>query len=184
MKIAIGGSSANPPTVGHEQLLKHMMSNTIFDMIIWIPCGSRNDKEESVSATDRVTMTELMIPREWKYSKKPRFLVDYSDIYGNNTPSIIHLERLQEKYPNADLVWFTGNDQDVKTWERGEELIQRFDVFYIKREGYDDIPWDVDFNIPNVSSTEVREKIQNNESIYGMVPSTIEYYINTFNLYK
>lgn len=119
MKIAIGGSSANPPTIGHEQLLKHMMNDTTFDMVIWIPCGNRNDKDDFISASDRVSMTELMIPREWRYSRKPRFLVDYSDIYVDNTPSIVHLERLQEKYPTAKLIWFTGNDQDVLTWVRG-----------------------------------------------------------------
>lgn len=185
MKIAIGGSAANPPTMGHLHLIQRIMLMD-FDMVIWIPCGARDDKHIEVSPDDRVAMTELMIDDNLRLSSRPKLVVDYSDIYSDEAiKSIVYVRRLLEKYPDARITWFTGNDQNVSQWYLGREIENVCDILYIRRVGHELVPYNVDFNLGyEYSSTEVRDRLEDGLSISGIVPPLVESYIKQFGLYK
>ncbi len=59
MRIAIGGSAANPPHWGHLQLLIVLLECGLFDRIIWIISGSRADKD--------LVLSEFTLPEIAEY---------------------------------------------------------------------------------------------------------------------
>jgi len=118
MKIAVGGSSANPPHLGHRALIEYMISKTdLFDKIIWIPCGHRTDKkiDNEISPDHRIAMTELTIDPMWRTGiNQVPLLIKYDEIYGPALSTYYRLELLKEQYPeDTEFTWFTGSDSNI-----------------------------------------------------------------------
>ena len=185
MKIAIGGSAANPPHLGHLMVLNYMMSQKQFDQIIWIPSGSSDEKLLSdIHPDHRVAMTELLIPKEWRL-RTPKLTIRYTDVYGTNLPSFYHLENLQKEYPDAELTWYTGSDSDVSCWDRGRELLELWKVFVIPRKGHCSFTQLHDaIDIPDISSTEIKERIRTEEPFSHLTTPEVAEYIENNGLYK
>ncbi len=203
-KIGIGGSAANPPHLGHKQLVQGLLESGRFDQIFWIPSGVRPDKDGFVSPDHRVAMTLLTFPTEWLWKGKTNFVIKFDDVYKGNTPTIEVLEQYRKMFPTAEISWFTGVDsvepQDrfegkseiQAVWDRGEELFHNYNFFVLARPGFTDpksfsLPKNFELsNIPqlDISSTDIRKKIQNSESIEGLVTKEVEEYIKRNNLYR
>lgn len=204
LRIGIGGSAANPPQLGHRHLMESLLNSQRFDEVFWIPSGIRPDKEGFVAPDHRVAMTILTFPTEWLWEGKTKFNIKFSDVYGGNTPTIEVIEQFVKQHPEAEIVWFTGVDSVVPmekyggkceiqaVWIRGEELYRDHHFLVLPRPGYPDPK---ELNLPDnfeildidqlkISSTEVREKIKNGESITGLVTKEVEEYIQRNNLYK
>lgn len=186
MRIAIGGSAANPPHIGHLTLLNRLRTSGKFNMIIWIPSGTSKDKQfgPDISPDDRVAMTELMIPQEWRL-EQPKLIIRYTDVYGENVPAIEHLEKLQSQNRYAMIQWYTGTDQDVSTWHRGKELVDNWDFYYIGREGYVGKQRnDVNGVLPDISSSDIRQRIRERRPFEHLVPPKVAEYIKVNGLYR
>lgn len=198
MKIAAGGSAADPPHIGHVILLTALIQSNQFSRVIWIPSGSRKDKQYSVSPDDRVAMTELTI-RELRLQNKTELVVRYTDVYYENTPTILCIEILKNEFPETEIVWYTGSDSVAphpegkteieKYWYKGEQLMkENFLIF--PREGYrisPNIPPNFeifDFKLPNISSSEIRGLIQKEEPFEHLVMPSVANYIKRHGLYK
>jgi nicotinate-nucleotide adenylyltransferase len=198
LRIGIGGSAANPPHLGHKYLIEALIKSKRFDRIFWIPSGERPDKKGFVSAEHRVAMTKMTFPKEWPFE------IIYDDVYGRNTPTIEVFEKYMKKYPDADIVWFTGVDSVVPlekfggkcemqvVWIRGEELYNNFRFVILSRPGFAnpkslDLPSNFEImDVPqlDITSTEIKRRIQNNESIDDLVTDEVAKYIEKNNLYR
>lgn len=199
-RIAIGGSAANPPHLGHRKLIDGLLKSGAFDTVIWIPSGDRDDKEYHVSQDDRVAMTQLTFPSIWLIGK-PQFRTRFNDVYNANTPTIEVIEEFERKFPEDQIVWFTGADSvfpredldgkcDLETWDRGEELMQkRFCI--IPRPGYPDprllcLPNQfevVDVEQLGINSSDVRSLIRKGLAFEGLVTYEVAEYIKQNKLY-
>jgi nicotinate (nicotinamide) nucleotide adenylyltransferase len=152
---AVAGSTVNPATIGHKVLLETLAWSGLFDVIDWIPCGSRQDKPDIVGSNHRRKMTELLVAslnlpehHHWT-SSYPAVEVNihFDDIDGVNTPTIEWLESLQRQHLADKIFWVTGSDSlvpagDVKNpcelekWTRGKELAMNWPIVVIPRAGY------------------------------------------------
>lgn len=204
LRIGIGGSASNPPHLGHRVLIEGLLKSNLFDEIYWIPSGVRPDKEGFMSPDHRVAMTLLTFPTEWLLNKKTKFKMKFNDVYGGNTPTIEVIESFIKEYPNAEITWFTGVDLVVPqekfggkceiqaTWKRGEDLYSKYNFLVLPRLGFTNprllnLPENFEiFDGPslNLSSSEIRRRIANDESIEGMVTREVEEYIRSNNLYQ
>ena len=203
-RIGIGGSAANPPHLGHKQLVEGLLDSGRFDEIFWIPSGVRPDKEGFISPDHRVTMTMLTFPTNWLWKGKTRFNIKFDDVYGKNTPTIDILENFKNIYPGAEIIWFTGVDsvepqekyqgksEMQAVWIRGDELYEKYNFLILPRPGFADpkklkLPENFEImELPqlDISSTKIRERIKNSESIQGLVTIEVEEYIRRNNLYR
>ena len=204
LRIGIGGSAANPPQVGHRHLVEGLLNSGKFDEVYWIPSGVRPGKEGFVEPDHRVAMTQLTFPTEWLWKGETKFNIKFNDVYGGNTPTIEVIEQFQKEHPDAEITWFTGVDSVVPqekyggkceiqaVWVRGEELYAKFSFLVLPRPGFSD-PKIIDlpdnfevFDEPqlNVSSSDIRRRIKDGESIEGLVTHEVEEYIRRNNLYK
>lgn len=102
LKILAGGSSANPFTLGHYTVLDGLRKASHSDQIIWIPTGERKDKR-LLTNRHREAMTRLAIPPEWAITP-PKVIVDYSDVYGENTPTFLWMRKLEFQYPGVVIL--------------------------------------------------------------------------------
>ncbi|MFA5020999.1 MAG: nicotinate-nicotinamide nucleotide adenylyltransferase [Patescibacteria group bacterium] len=200
LKIGVGGSAANPPTIGHRALIRALLFCGFFDLIIWRVSGSRRDKNVTTSADDLAQMTNLMLPKNW-FTLPTKLIVQFNDVYWENTPAIIMLDELAERYPGAKITWFTGADSIVPQikyrgwseieacWLRGEELIAKWPFLIIPRQGYSrpkNLPANFSIlpvKLPNVSSSQVRKLIARGKPFEHLLTPAVAKYVKRWRLY-
>ena len=203
LPIAIGGSAANPATIGHHQLIEWLLDSGKFSQVIWILSGSRSDKKNLIDADHRLALTLLTFPQEWFLREDVRFVISFEDVYGENTPTIDWLRKVKKIYPDKKIVWYTGVDSIMPqekydnlseieaTWDDGKELVTEWDFLVFPRKGYPDpntlsLPsnFDIaDVDVPEVSSSMVRERIATGGEFESFLAEKAVKYIKQNQLY-
>ena len=210
MKIGIFGGAFNPVHNGHLKLIDILSSVPMkpnfasLDKFVIIPTANpphRSD-DEFVSGLDRVKMLRLAIKDNDIFNSKTNSVkLEISDIeFGMVGKSYTYntLKALKGLYPEGEYYLFVGSDQlfAFKSWYKYEKILKlaRIVVFSRKEEDIPkvkqfleenkDINADAVFASPfDVSSSEIRAKLKNGESIEGLVPSCVEDYIKEHKLY-
>ena len=192
MKIGIFGGSFDPIHIGHAIIAQHIISSGAVDRL-WFMVSPVNplkaDKIRQVADTDRLRMVEMVSrPMEgvetsaFEFSMpKPSYTIDT-------------LNALQSKFPNDEFYLVIGGDnwQVFSKWRNYEEILAKYHVLIYPRLGYEvSIPDElkdrvamVDAPIIELSSTEVRERLSNNQSVRYYVPDEVLAYIDRKNLYR
>ncbi|MFC1598629.1 nicotinate-nicotinamide nucleotide adenylyltransferase [Patescibacteria group bacterium] len=203
-QIAVGGSAANPPHIGHLALLKALLATDRFSKVMWIPSGHRPDKPGFIGPEHRVFMTKLTFNE--LQQKDKRLLVNLSDVYGENMPTIKWLEILSAQNPTTEIIWYTGIDSVIPLnrfqgkceiearWQQGEKLIKNYKFLIIPRAGFPhpsqiQIPLQnfeiLDVELPNIASTTIRQLIDNgNPDFQKFVTPDVAEYIEEKKLYQ
>jgi nicotinate (nicotinamide) nucleotide adenylyltransferase len=203
LPIAVGGSAANPPTIGHYRLIEWLLNCGMFSAVIWILSGSRSDKQNLVDPNHRVAVTLLTFPQEWFLRTDVQFVPSFEDVYGKNQHTIAWLRRIQKMHPNRKIVWYTGVDSVIPKkeygglsemeacWIEGTKLVKEWDFLVFPRAGLVS-PHDLNLgsnfeianaNLPEVSSSEVRRRIAAGESFEELMLSNASQYIKQHGLY-
>lgn len=206
-KIVFSGSASNPPHLGHRVLVENLSRCERFSKVIWIPGGQRSDKDNCITPQDKITLTELTFPREWKEQQRTEIIICYDDVRVNNRPTIEWFNILSQKYPQSEIYFALGSDLVVpreefggkceieEKWVRGRELIdnQQYRFVVFTRPGYpsvkelflspqfESLPPEITF--PNISSTEIREKIKRGEDFEDLMVAGATEYIKSKKLY-
>ena len=111
------------------------------------------------------------------------------------------LEDLTREYPNSNLFLICGGDMinTLHTWHRFEKILTLANIIAIPRHNEDVGEFEAAIkdiekvgckviklhNLPpNISSTKIRENIENRESIENLVPKAVNEYIAENNLYS
>ena len=205
MKIGVLGISANPPHRGHEMLITAIMKSERFDTLFLILTGNRKDKQY-VHPDHRVAMAESAFGRFRMHPLfKTEFIIRYSDVYSENTPTITLLRNMQEEFPGAQLTFIVGSDllypqkdkkgkcEIVTDWIEGKQLLEEFNLLIIPRKDYpiyeiperyidkQDILNEI---IPNIASSTVRYCIENGVRFIEFVSGDVATYIYKHKLYE
>jgi nicotinate-nucleotide adenylyltransferase len=147
-------------------------------------------------------MTELTFPDILRIRPGATLTIKYDDVYGKNTPTIERLERLQKKYPKAEIFWYTGVDSVVPRkrfdgkceiegkWIRGNELFKKWKFIVFPRVGYKmptNLPSNfqiINIKLPNVASSQIRKLIANGKPFEHLVTAGVAEYIKRYKLYQ
>ncbi len=197
MKIAIFGGSFNPIHNGHIQLVNAFTDKLELDRAIIIPAyvSPFKEKDKSVTPMQRYEMCRLAFRDNVK--------AEVSDIEicrEGASYTYMTLEKLSKKYRGDELFLITGADMfmSVHTWSHPEIIFRLATICGIPRNGEDidslkkqaeylekhgartEI---LDISVLTVSSTEIRDRVKNRESISGLVPGAVENYILENRLY-
>ncbi len=195
MKIAVGGSAANPSHIGHQKLVEAIMSTEEFDQVRWIVSGDRPDKPNMPLSRLRWEMGKLL----FNQNKKPLILYEPDQAI----PTIEVLENLQECYKNSQIVWYCGADHFVPRkrfngdcdilgfWDDGKILFEKQEFLIIPRKGLDmnilQLPKHykiLNVSIPEISSTDIRSRVVDGKSIDQLVSKEVATYIQQKKLYR
>ena len=184
MRIAIYGGSFNPMHIGHEKIVDYVLNNLNMDKIIIIPVGIPSHRENNLEQSD----TRLKICKEiFKGNKK----IEVSDIEiksEGKSYTYDTLLKLMDLYgENNEFFEIIGEDslKSLKTWKNYEELLKICKFIVFRRKDDKNIQIDEEFlnnkNIIileneyyNISSTEIRNMVKNNEDISFFVNKKVK----------
>ena len=191
MKIGIFGGSFDPIHIGHAIIAQHIIGNGLVDRL-WFMVSPVNPlkagKERQVADTDRLRMVEMVSrPMEGVETSAFEFTMPRPSY------TIDTLNALQAKFPDDEFYLVTGGDnwQIFDKWRNSEEILAKYHLLVYPRLGYEVvIPDDlkdrvtlVDAPIIELSSTEVRERLANGQSVRYYVPDEVLGYIERHHLY-
>ena len=195
-KIGIMGGTFNPIHYGHLFIAEAAWKTFSLDKVIFVPAGSPPHKRNKFcgDTEDRMQMTALAI------ASNPHFELSLIEVNRSGfSYSVDTMELFNEQYHyDVDLYFITGADAvlDIDTWYRPERLLELCRFIAATRPGFDlqrleKLPehWrkriDV-MDIPglDISSTDIRQRVQQGLPIKYLLPEAVESYIFEHNLYK
>jgi len=183
-RIGLLGGTFDPIHNGHIAITKTAIQQLKLDKLLLIPAGNPWQKSEFTDSKHRLEMV--------KKAGNDLEKVEVSDIEVNKTGPTYTFETLQElhkKYPNSELILILGSDAvaGFDTWKEPNLVKTLARIYVVQRAGDFTQDWHFDrIHMPpiKISSTEIREKVKNNESISELVPKLVNEYISANGLYK
>ena len=184
--IALFGTSADPPTAGHQAILAWLADH--FDQVaVW--ASDNPFKLHQTALVHRATMLQLLIddiqpPRENLHL--------YPEL--SHSRALITVERARQRWTEADFTLVIGSDlvTQLHRWYRITELLQQVKLLVIPRPGYALTEADLaplqqmgasvsiaQIPVPDVSSTAYRE-----EGDADIITPPVEAYIHREQLYE
>ncbi len=185
-QIALFGTSADPPTIGHQAILAWLSQN--YDHVgVW--ASDNPFKNHQTVLTHRSQMLRLLVRDLNQVHSNLSFHKELSHLR-----SFITVQKATQLW--GDKVKFTlviGSDliEQIFYWYRVEELLNKVNLLIIARPGYNINQKSLDllsklgaiyqvakFNIPDVSSSGYRQEKNPN-----FLPNSIAKYIEKYQLY-
>ncbi|MBR2546963.1 MAG: nicotinate (nicotinamide) nucleotide adenylyltransferase [Eubacterium sp.] len=197
--IGILGGTFDPIHLGHLCIAEASLESGGMDKIILMPAKVSPFKvgREMASEEDRLAMAELTAERDPEIEVS-RLEIDLEGVsYTFRTLTTLHKLHPYERY------WLImGSDQflNLESWYKGKDILEEFQVILAPRPGYrmDELNDRieryttiygtairvVDNKMLDISSTQIKQKIQEGQSLEGLVIPEVEKYINEHGLYR
>jgi nicotinate-nucleotide adenylyltransferase len=186
LHIALFGTSADPPTAGHQAILKWLADH--YDHVaVW--ASDNPFKTHQTPLEHRATMLQLLIDDIYP----PRHNI-HLHLELSNPRALITVEQARQQWKDAELTLVIGADlvHQLPRWYQVEELLRQVKLLVVPRSGYSYTEADLrslrqmgadvsiaDLTVPGVSSTAYRE-----ECDPEIVTPPIEAYIHREQLYE
>lgn len=199
MKIGILGGSFNPPHLGHLLISLQVRNILGLDEIWLMPCFQHPFHKTLAPVEHRLAMTKFLANDSIKVS-------EYEITQNKQSYTIDTLRELTQKFPEHSFYWITGSDQleSFKEYKDWQELVHKYSLVIFPREpilprieekvkqdfNLKSIPKNIivlkseGLILTNISSTNIRQRIKNNEPISYMVPKKVEEYVREHHLYE
>ena len=183
MRIGIYGGTFDPVHHGHLILAQQALEEFKLDRLVFVPAAESPFKlhNHTAPASDRLAMLRLAIKGE------DRFEVDALEIErGGVSYSIDTVKMFRSRDPEAELFFLVGEDNAYRLteWHRFEELRKLVAFVVLSRsEDFASPEYPVVQRRIEISSTEIRNRVANQESITYLVPESVEHYIEQHQLY-
>ena len=128
--IALFGTSADPPTAGHQQILKWLSHQ--FDIVIaW--ASDNPFKQHQTPIAHRASMLRLLIADIESHRQNIRCEQDLS-----HPKTIVTVQQAQRRYPDAEFTLVVGSDLigQLPNWYRVQALLSQSKLLVFPRPGY------------------------------------------------
>lgn len=131
LKIALFGTSADPPTAGHQQILNWLSYH--YDEV-WVWASDNPFKQHQTPLEHRAAMLGLLIAD----IQPPRYNI-HCDQRLSSPRALVTVQRAQKRWPGADFTLVVGSDLvgKILSWYRAEELLRQVNLLVIPRPGYE-----------------------------------------------
>ena len=182
-RIAIFGTSADPPTIGHKKILEEL--STMYSFTITYASNNPNKKhKEDISIRSLLLKTLI----EDLNNQKIIFNQTISSQW-----AIQSIKKCKNIYESNKLDFVIGSDliEDIFSWKNFDKIIKEVSFLIIKREGYPiksnamqmlgnyKVNFEISsLNIPNISSSMVRLNTN-----YSNLPKSLIDIVKKNNLY-
>ena len=185
MKIGIYGGTFDPVHHGHLILSRQACEEHGFDQLVFVPAALSPFKEKKAQADGELRLEMLRAAIQGQKD----FIADDCEL--KRPPpsySIDTVLRIRERDSNAELFWLIGADNiaAVNKWHRFDAL-EKLVQFVVLDRGraeksehkYPTVRRNID-----ISATEIRCRVAQNESIRYLVPESVEEIIQREKLYR
>jgi nicotinate-nucleotide adenylyltransferase len=192
VRIGVFGGTFDPPHVGHLLMATDAREALKLDRLIFVPAGAQPFKIGTppvASGQDRLEMVRLAVADEANY------VVDDAEINRKGLSFTVDtLEHLSERNPAAQLFLLLGEDvlAGFEQWRNPARIRELATLAVVRRADASGSQVDpiapgvltVSTRRVDVSSTEVRERRRAGKSIKGLVPESVERFIDVRGLYR
>ena len=183
-RIALFGTSADPPTIGHKKILEEL--SNIYSCVI--AYASDNPKKKH---KENIFFRNLLLKSLIKDINNPKIIFNQKI---SSQWAIESIEECKKIYPFSKIDFVIGSDliTEIFSWKNFDKIIRIVKLLIIKREGYpigsktlkmlktNKVIFEISsLNIPNISSSMVR--LNNN---YSDLPESLIDIVKKNNLYK
>ena len=183
-RIAIFGTSADPPTIGHKKILEELSNNYSYI----ITYASDNPKKKH---KEDIFFRKLLLETLIKDINNPKIIFNQKI---SSPWAIETIEKCKNIYAFNKLDFVIGSDliTEIFSWKNFDKIIEEVKLIIIKREGYpiesntlkmletNAVCFEIStLNIPNISSSMVR--LNNN---YSDLPKALIDIMKKNNLYE
>ena len=182
MKIAVYSGSFNPVHNGHLAVAKATLAEGYDE--VWMVISPQNphkNEEELWAFEDRLKMVELAILNQ------PQLKASDCENYLARPSYTIHtLKYLKKNNPQHQFSLLIGEDnlQNFYQWKDYQQIIDIFGLIVYPRASVPGHPFEqfhdifrIKAPLLNISSSEIRKRLAENQSVSGMVPTEVEKYI-------
>ncbi|WP_208421940.1 nicotinate-nucleotide adenylyltransferase [Latilactobacillus fragifolii] len=186
LQVGIMGGTFNPPHIGHLVMAEQVRSQLGLDKVLFMPDANppHVDEKKTLPAKHRVAMVERAI------ANNPHFELDLMEIErGGVSYTYDTIVALKQQHPEIDYYFIIGGDMVdyLSTWHRIDDLVQLVQFVGVKRTGYKQqtpypVLW-VDAPVIDISSTQIRNKLQQGGSVRYLIPDLVFDYIQKEGLY-
>lgn len=192
-KILIFGGTFNPIHNGHLILAEHCINEECFDKVVFIPTMNPYYKD-TLDFDTRLKMLKMAIKDNDKFA--------YSSIenkYNLEGKLYLILEKISE-LSDDDITILIGSDSlmNLDWWYKIDEILKNYKILVLKRDDEDEAisikiaeykeKYGADIKVLNnkrveISSSMIREMIENGKSIKYLVRDDVEKFIRDEKLY-
>lgn len=196
--IGVLGGTFDPFHLGHLSVAEAALKELGFDRILLMPAKVSPFKigRKMASETDRINMLRCVAAN---YDR-----LDVTTIETNArrvSYTYKTMKTLGKQYPGARLWFIMGADSmlSLEDWYKGKALLREYDFVLAPRPGYDLLEVDeriryymdtyrteirvLHNKLVNVSSTEIKKRISEGQSIDHLVPREVGEYIYEHGIY-
>lgn len=184
MRIGVFGGSFNPPHLMHLNIAKDLLRLKYLDKVIFVPTGNKYSKDDLIDIKYRIEMLKIMT-----ISYDDMIVSDYENqdrvVYTYET-----LDYFKKKYLGSEIYFILGADnlKQISNWKNSEYILSNYKLLVINR-GNDKI--EVKDNVVvtdilnnDISSTFIRNNIDNNDIIKKYLDKNVLEYIRKEKLYE
>ncbi|OQB15763.1 MAG: Nicotinate-nucleotide adenylyltransferase [Firmicutes bacterium ADurb.Bin193] len=198
-KIGVLGGTFDPIHYGHLFIAENAMQVFALDKVMFIPTGIPPHKV-MINVTDkqhRFNMVSLAVKSNTCFEVSNIEVAKDTISYTIDT-----MTELKKLYPNDLFYYIVGADSlyDMASWKNFRKLAKLFEIISINRmtgkfldvaeisksitEKYGFVIHTLEVPILEISSTEIRRRVQEGLPIKYMLPDNVERYIRKHKLYK
>ncbi len=198
MKIGIMGGTFDPIHIGHLLLGEFAYEQFKLDEIWFLPNGTPPHKETESIGTDfkhRAAMVQAAI------YDTPYFKLSLQESKEGVHYTYQTLYEFKERYPHHEFYFILGADSlfSIETWMHFKEIFPSCIILAAMRDDKDitdmehqinylTTRYDADIRVLRaplleISSTAIRKRILNNQTVRYMVPNSVVQYIDNHKLY-
>jgi nicotinate-nucleotide adenylyltransferase len=200
-KIILFGGTFDPVHIGHIEVAQSAAKEICASKVILIPARRSPHKEQKPVATDndRIAMLKLAIAGKSLFQISPIELNRAEPSYTIDT--IRYFKRKLKE--DCQLCWLIGADmlKDLSKWYKIDELLKECTICVMNRGGFDKPDFDslsgklaaenveklwqntIETPFIEISSTDIRQKILQNQDFSKFLHPSVWDYIKTHRLY-
>lgn len=184
MKIGIFGGSFNPPHLTHLNIAKELLRLKYLDKIIFVPTGNMYHKTGLIDIKYRLDMLKLMT-RDFSNMLVSDYENQDKVVYTYET-----LDYFKNMYLGSDIYFILGADnlKQIDSWKNSDYLLKNYKFIVISRDNEIVINNDnitcLSIKNNDISSTFIRNNINNNDIIKGYLDKNVLGYIRKEKLYE
>jgi len=187
-RIGIFGGTFDPPHKGHLAIAEKAKKQLGLDFVYFVPAYIPPHKQHlPTTAQHRMKMMRLALSGKKEYKVSTIELKRQGISYTVDT-----LKAFKRRFPKSELVLIVGADNlaQFDLWKSPKIILQLASLAVYKRKGFDLSSKESAINhillkgrMLQISSTEIRNRIEKGYSIRALVPHSIISYIKKHSLY-
>ncbi|MFN8593994.1 MAG: nicotinate-nucleotide adenylyltransferase [Thermomicrobiales bacterium] len=196
-RIGVFGGTFDPVHNGHLAIAEAIRNHLDLDTVLWVPAGRPPHKEGQIISDDedRLAMLELAL------AETGGNVISRADLdRGGPSYTADLLEILNRENAPSSLIFIMGEDslRDLPNWHDPERILRQAELAVAARPNVDTDLDALEQRLPAlrgrvhlieapevpISSSDIRSRVQERQSISSLVPPSVAKYIADHGLYR